>query len=147
MTTLHEVLTGQAKPDTQPVTCAFVSTRGRACLREVVEGDTLCVLHGASVVRAREVVQRKLLALQEKAVETLAELFLMADDKVRLAAATVVLDRTGLGPKSTVEIGTGDAALGLTPSELHARLAQAQAKVDELARLTLDAAPMPERSH
>lgn len=90
----------------QPLKCSYKTKRGVPCPRHAAEDDDVCVMHGANVVRARQTIERKLLALQEKAVASLEEILQGADDKTRLVAVTAILDRTGLGPKSTISLDT-----------------------------------------
>lgn len=88
----------------QPQQCSYKTKGGRQCPRRASEDETFCVMHGANIVRAQETVKRKLIALQEKSVAALEEILQDADDKTRLAAVTAILDRTGLGPKSTISL-------------------------------------------
>lgn len=73
--------------------------------------------------RAREQMQRRLLALQEKSIDTVEQIFAACDDdKVRLAAAVAVFDRTGLGPKSTVDVHQHADVKHLTTEQIAAEL-------------------------
>jgi hypothetical protein len=72
---------------------------------------------------AREAVQRRLLALQEKSVEVAESLLMYAEDeKVRVAVMVAIWDRTGLGPRSIVAVESQREDLStLTDSEILAR--------------------------
>jgi len=76
------------------------------CELDAVEGDSFCVVHGANVERSAEEIRRNIVALQFKSVRVIEEVMLMGgnEDRVRLAAALSILDRTGFGPKSTVAV-------------------------------------------
>ena len=123
MTSLYDHLnpTETVQPEA-PTRCSGITRRGNQCQRVAVEGEELCILCGASLVVAREVIQRRLLALQEKSVGVLEEIFAASDDKTRLSAVIAVLDRTGFGPKSTVEVKDAPEDLSqLSAEELAAR--------------------------
>jgi hypothetical protein len=119
-------------PEAEPSRCAYVSGSGSPCSRPPVEGEAYCIRHGANLVRAQDVIARRLLALQEKAIFELADLLTFAfDDRVKLAAIQTVLDRTGFGPKSTVAVeqpaddltSLSEAQVSERVARLHQRLA------------------------
>lgn len=93
--------------------CSFTSENGTRCMEDAVEGETVCVLHGASVVRAKDQVQRRLLALQEKSIKVAESLLLGSEDKVRASIVVAIWDRTGLGPKSTIVLDKKEDLSGL----------------------------------
>lgn len=105
---LHDTLNGvttPAVPDPEaPRICAAVTVKGALCRRYAVEGSSVCVLHGGSIPASQEQVLRNLLALQEVAIHALREVFATADAKVIADAAFKLLDRTGHGPSSTVQV-------------------------------------------
>ncbi len=105
MTTLSQTLPQLPHDvaDEAPV-CAHVTRRGRRCDTLAAEGETLCIVHGASLARAKETLQRKMLALCDKAVEVHAQLLSCYDPKVQMQAVIAAYDRNGLGPKSTLTI-------------------------------------------
>lgn len=72
---------------------------------------------------------RRMLALQEKSIFVLEELLDHAfEDKVKLAAAQTILDRTNLGPKSTINV-TVDDFTNATTEEMLDRLNQARERL------------------
>lgn len=96
-------------PDPAPARCSFVRKNGRQCERNATEFETVCVVHGASIARTQDSMYRRILALQEKSIVVLEELLDNAfEDKVKLAAAQTILDRTNLGPKSTINVTVED---------------------------------------
>ncbi len=118
---LHDSLYGDAPAEpisALPIECAYHSKRGTPCGRIAVEGETYCVLHGASIIRAKEQIQRRMLALQEKSIQAIEDVLMVGDDKSRLAAATIVLDRTGMGPSSTINIDQKQNVANLTDEQL-----------------------------
>lgn len=130
-------------PQTAEHKCQYRTKAGRQCPRNAVEDEQLCVMHGANVVHAQDVVKRKLVALQEKAVASLEELLHEADDKTRLAAVTAILDRTGLGPKSTIALDTLPELASLSSEDILKELdTLAQKTREEMTRQRMHAALM-----
>ena len=83
------------------------------------------------------------MALQEKSVAVIEEIFDSGEDKVRLAAATVILDRTGLGPKSTISLDTSADFSKMTNEQLAAELdTLAKQAREEVKRQRMDEALM-----
>ena len=68
---------------------------GERCKRWPIPGGTVCVIHGGKAPQAQAAAKDRLMALQNKAVDTIAKL-LDADafPTVQLGAAKDVLDRT-----------------------------------------------------
>jgi hypothetical protein len=133
MPSLAETLEPGGTPG--PQVCAFVRKNGLGCGRPVNEDEEYCIVHGASIVRSQEVIQRRLLALQEKCIYVLEEILDFADQKTQLAAVVAVMDRTGLGPKSTIAVEKSTDLSHLTFQELNAELDRLkQIAQDEAAR-------------
>lgn len=86
------------------------------------------------MVVAKEVIQRRLLALQEKSVGVLEEIFAASDDRTRLSAVLGVLDRTGFGPKSTIEVTDKENLSSLSAEDLAARLDSKSDHAKSIAR-------------
>lgn len=137
METLHDVL----YPDEprEPATCAYVAKSGKTCSTIPSEGEIYCVIHGADIARAQDRMQRRLLSLQEKAIKALETLFdFCADDRVTLEAAKAVLDRTGLGPRSTLQVDQRQEDLSnLSELELAERAEKASKRLRELHMLRM----------
>ena len=118
MPTLLEDLNGTTPEPTQ---CAYVSKRGNRCKFVPIDGDEFCALHCASLVRAKEMSARRIVANQDRAIHALETLVETAEDeRVKLSAAVAILDRSGLGPKSTIEVEKSDLE-HLTQEELEQR--------------------------
>jgi hypothetical protein len=127
----------------QPRRCPHASRSGYRCDREVMDGEEVCVLHGASIVRTREHIMRRLLALQEKSLVALEELFDFADDRTRLAAIVAVFDRTGFGPKSTLAIEESEQDVtSMTLDELAEHSDRLGHRARELKRMHEDSASL-----
>ena len=129
MDSLYDAL-NETSPALVREKCQYKSRLGTQCSRNAIDGEHYCVLHGASIERAKDTITRRLVSLQEKSVTVIEEL-LSGDDKTRLAAATAVLDRTGLGPKSTISLDTA-ADLSKLPDE------QLVAELDSLTKTAKD---------
>lgn len=116
--------------DAAPVRqCAHFFKSGRQCPRIQVDGAPTCRLHGGAVALkdATASQQRRLLALQEVAIDVAEELLICAtDERVKLSAALAIFDRTGMGPKSTVAVEQSADLSTLSIDEL----------TQELSRLT-----------
>ncbi len=82
--------------------CMATSRSGRRCSRLTIGDETFCVKHGGDLAAAEGDIRRRLIALQEDALSAMEELFMDGDDKTKATLAVAVLDRTGLGPKSTI---------------------------------------------
>lgn len=135
MSTLYDSLNENPAEQVVSQQCQHRSKAGNQCPRRATEGETLCVLHGASLERTKEQVQRRLIALQEKSVAVVEEILAGYDDKVRLAAATAVLDRTGLGPKSTIAFDDAPDLTKLNGPELTAQLKELVKQAEDYEKL------------
>ena len=104
----------------EPVKCAAHSSRtGAPCQKWPIAGSNVCSTHGGSAPQVKRRAEERLRELQFPAIDALAGAIgaegrqldrkgevigLGPDHAVRLRAATVVLDRTGLGPSSTSNV-------------------------------------------
>ena len=86
----------------------------RACDRYAVGGSTRCETHGGEYLDHEETVsllkagRSKLMALSSKAIDTVGELMVHStNDAVRLAAAKIVLDRTGYAESVELNVNVG----------------------------------------
>lgn len=137
MKSLEDQLTGPEPIPEPPPRCRFSRRHlgiDLTCESNAVAGEDYCVLHGASVTRATDQILRKMLSLQEKSVAALEDLLITSgDDKVRLAAALAILDRTGLGPKSTLQVDNRQEDLTqFTELEVADRAEKASKRLREL---------------
>lgn len=106
----------------EPTQCAHVSRRGNRCKYPPVVGEDLCAIHCASLARAQEMSQRRMIAIQDEAITTLQFLNKHSeDDRVRLGAANSICDRSGLGTKSTVSFDDKSDLEKLSEEELAQR--------------------------
>lgn len=92
-------------PDQTRVHCVARSTRtGEPCRNWAMHGSTVCVKHGGRAPHTLQAAAERMLALRLKAIGVVdgclddPEL----DPAIRLRAAQIVLDRTGIGPSSTI---------------------------------------------
>jgi hypothetical protein len=132
---------GKRKPSVIPITCAHVGKTGKRCAKNPVEGETVCVLHGGTLEGANLEVRRRMVALQLQSLDVAEELIANGEDRVRATLVVATWDRTGLGPKSTLEVKDAPDDLSeLSREELAAR---AEAAAERLRRI----GKAPNRTH
>ncbi|UTM37642.1 hypothetical protein MX572_02085 [Rhodococcus pyridinivorans] len=107
-TTTPEAVT--TRPDNTRQPCNARRADGEPCGNYAMQGGTVCVKHGGRVPLTRQSAAARLLDLRLRAIGVVDG---MLDDEslepaVRLRAAQLVLDRTGLGPTSRIEHEVGD---------------------------------------
>lgn len=93
-------------PEDHPRRCRAHSSRtGIQCKKIAIRGAVVCATHGGSSGQVKRAASERLKALQDPAISEL-EAILKADGdaSVKLRAVLGVLDRTGLGPHSSVEV-------------------------------------------
>jgi hypothetical protein len=98
--------------------CIATNRLGNRCRRAPLLGATVCNLHGGNAPMAREAARRRLMELVEPAIggllrvlsapSTCAACGRSDDMGTIVAAAKVVLDRTGHGPHSSMSIAHYD---------------------------------------
>jgi hypothetical protein len=110
--------------------CKAKRRNGTDCRNHAILGGTVCNVHGGRLPNVRKAAAERLKELQHPAIERLEEaldadartvtkrgeiLTVGPDHANRIRAATVVLDRTGLGPTHTanVNVEAGERLLGL----------------------------------
>lgn len=87
------------------VSCTARRTDGEPCGNHAVMGSTVCKNHGGFAAHTRLAASQRMIEMRLKAIGVLDG---MLDDPalepaVRLRAAQIVLDRTGMGPTSKIE--------------------------------------------
>lgn len=102
------------------VQCTGITVKGLRCEHAAVGGTDLCAIHQKDAISSG---RAKLLSLINPALTTLEDcLSPSVDDKVRLAAAKIILDRTGFGPSMTMRVTEETEDLSaLSIEELRAR--------------------------
>lgn len=85
---------------------ATSSQTGRPCKKSPILGGGVCLTHGGSAAQVQKAARLRLLALADPAISALSAIVQdeEAADGDRLRAATAILDRTGFGPGSKVEV-------------------------------------------
>lgn len=89
------------------VQCSANSKRtGERCQRKAILGGTVCKHHGGAVPQVKAKARERMEALIAPAIQELQSILTKTDtsDADRLRAITLLLDRTGFGPKSEVGI-------------------------------------------
>lgn len=87
-----------------------------------------------------------MLALQDTALDVAEELILTGEDKIRATMVVAILDRTGLGPKSTISVEKQADLSHLTDEELAAQVdaLSKQVRVNETRRRMNEAMMTPQ---
>ena len=83
---------------------ATAKSTGERCRRSPIAGATVCRVHGAGAPQVRQAARRRLDELALPAVEGLRVALESGDDRAVVAAAKIVLDRTGYGPTKGVRL-------------------------------------------
>lgn len=116
-TTLYDSMHGVIAPTPEPVCPTLVNKK--PCGRAVNDGETTCVLHGASITLSKETIQRRILSLQEKSIAVHEEIMRDTyDDKTRLAAVALVYECTGLRKSHVVVEEHKEDLSGMSDEEL-----------------------------
>lgn len=93
-----------SKPDRQCT--AKAKSTGKRCEQSAIRGGTVCWKHGGAAPQVKAAAERRLATLVDPAINALAKILAgdaqTASDLIR--AAQIVLDRTGHGPSSKLEI-------------------------------------------
>ncbi len=99
--------------------CTGVTEKGLRCAAPAMGGADLCYAHQKSTLSNGRV---RLLSLINPALIALEECLDSLDDKVKLAAAKIVLDRTGFGPQMVLKVDdASDDLAALSVEELRER--------------------------
>lgn len=107
-----------------PRRCVYTKRNGERCKKSPILGGTVCHKHGGNAPQVRRKAAERMLALVDPALSTLDKSMKnearcvncsqpcghLTDAKVAVRAAQVVLDRTGFGPQSKVEVDLADNA-------------------------------------
>lgn len=114
------------------VRCIELNRNGNQCTRPGVPGNDRCWQHGGTWITQEELdrvsahVSERLMTATDRAVRVLEDLMDDArSELVRLQAALAVLDRSGIGPSSRIELDVTNS------SEEAAR--EVRRRIDELA--------------
>lgn len=95
---------------------------GLNCANNALPGSLLCIEHGGSIARHRQVIAMRMMALIEPALKTVFRCMASNDESVALKAAETILDRTGWGRSATLHLEEKKEDLtGLTDAQLTQR--------------------------
>ena len=88
------------------VRCSATKRNGEPCNRYALKGATVCTSHGGNLPSIRESAREKLLALVLPAISELEQVLSSATTapSEKLRAIQIILDRTGYGTKSELEV-------------------------------------------
>jgi hypothetical protein len=100
--------------------CRAHSKSGKPCGKYPIAGAAVCRFHGGASPQVKRKAEERLRALQPPAIRALEDAVTQADvrqldrrgnvvtvgpdHRARVSAATVVLDRTGMGPSSSQDV-------------------------------------------
>lgn len=96
--------------------CTAKNRKGERCNKAPIRGGYVCAMHGGNIPQVRAAAQRRMFALQEPAIDGIARFLenrpacdkcgrIDADrDPTVLKACQIILDRTGFGPTSKLEV-------------------------------------------
>jgi hypothetical protein len=85
--------------------CTATSHRtGERCKRRPILGGNVCPVHGGSAPQVIAAARRRLEALVDPAIDTLADLLEANNESVALQAAKDILDRTGHKPSDNIQV-------------------------------------------
>lgn len=77
---------------------------GNRCKRRPIPGGAVCVMHGGKAPQVQMAAAERLKSLQHAAIDALARGLDAKDLTVQTRTGFGILDRTGLGPHSTVNV-------------------------------------------
>lgn len=109
--------------------CGYIRHNGLPCKRQVKQGFTRCNRHGGNTPIAKAKAEQMLALLRMPAIEALHDILdqyesntcatcgfptgEFKEKKLVLATCRAILDRTGLGPRSTLEVKQSDGDLDM----------------------------------
>lgn len=124
--------------------CTALTRFGVRCTRPPIPGGLVCNVHGGAAPMARLAAQRRLLTMVEPAFDALMNAIAAGDIKEQIKAATIILDRAGVGPTSTLELKDERQYSELTREQLAARAEQIAAVLRRPDPVPNDDAPPDE---
>lgn len=95
------------KESRRQIQCTATSKRtGEQCQSKAILGGTVCRMHGGATPNVKKKAREHMEALIRPAIEELETILSKPDtsDSDRLRAITLLLDRTGFGPKAEVAV-------------------------------------------
>ena len=89
--------------------CTARSSRtGRRCKKAAILGGSVCATHGGAAPQVKGSAKARLLALVDPALVGLKQALDSGDPHAVVRAATVILDRSGFGPRSSLALSGPD---------------------------------------
>lgn len=83
---------------------AKAKATGERCRRQAIAGGFTCRVHGSAAGHVRKAARQRLSELLKPALGALGEALESGNYSAMVRAATVILDRTGYGPHSTLGV-------------------------------------------
>ncbi|WP_269596412.1 hypothetical protein [Rhodococcus sp. IEGM 1401] len=87
------------------VTCSARRSNGDPCANYAIKGSTVCLHHGGAAGQTRLAASQRMVEMRLKAIGVVDGMLddPALDPAIRLRAAQIVLDRSGMGPTSKIE--------------------------------------------
>lgn len=87
------------------VTCSARRSNGDPCGNYAIKGSTVCLHHGGAASQTRLAAAQRMVEMRLKAIGVVDGMLddPALDPAIRLRAAQIVLDRSGMGPTSKIE--------------------------------------------
>lgn len=87
------------------VTCSARRSNGDPCGNYAIKGSTVCLHHGGAASQTRLAASQRMVEMRLKAIGVVDGMLddPALDPAIRLRAAQIVLDRSGMGPTSKIE--------------------------------------------
>lgn len=87
------------------VTCSARRSNGDPCGNYAIKGSTVCLHHGGAAGQTRLAAAQRMVEMRLKAIGVVDGMLddPALDPAIRLRAAQIVLDRSGMGPTSKIE--------------------------------------------
>jgi hypothetical protein len=150
---------GVGHPETLEHRCVARKRGGKQCAKPAIAGGVVCQSHGAGSPFVRAKAQARLTALVDPALAVLQDLLTKrgVSDSDRMRIALAIVDRSGLGPSTRVEVGVEikpwERAMNriitdLTPDMIEAHPALGAWRTDDIQDAeVVEDEPEPERIH
>ena len=100
--------------------CSATNRMGIQCGKSAMLGQKICHMHGGKAPQNIRAAKKRMLEMADGAMLALQDAIDNGDHKESVSAARIVLDRSGLGPTSTIDLNekNGDSYSTMSSSEL-----------------------------
>ena len=118
--------------DTITRQCTATNRMSIRCGKSAMHGQTICHMHGGKSPQNIRAAKKRLLEMADSAMVALQDALDHGDHKESTHAARIVLDRSGLGPTSTIDLHdkSGDDYSRMSGDELAEKARQLAAEAE-----------------